>query len=563
MPTFIDHITHPELFYQYSGNNEFNLNEYKLNVDLFEGPNALDLDVSVKINNPNDGNNHSSRQSDYKYLFPLALFNSLRGAQDKVELNPKKDKAKILNYIEKAHQYSPEILKDFSIMCFYLNYKYVYILDKLIELNYINLNQHFDYEYTIKRFIYFFGYSPLMIISDAKVVEHLLTHYTVDFNLTHGGKALFSKYESIILNNYPKDSYIYKTIKKDIAKLDGLNLFQQTVKCKQNKKMEVLKKFIDNFDSEEDRLLEKLLNEKSISKQYIYLNQAIYSNNQEVLNNLTKSFLKPVLNHAKGVKQINLLSRAVEQDNTDYVKGLIATGYYDKKQTYAQHNVESLLEYAIRNGFNQSAKTLFSESFYPDDCHHSTFIRVAARNQEMMAYFYEKFPQEVKLKELFLSKNEHLFNEYITLHSKNVKELKSLYYQYEYYLMYAKNHVNRIIYHSIYTKMLIQALSILFKGGHFPYSDFESYITNNFVKNRRGFLQYNISRNVDEEQIIRLYAAVKSIIPSKAQSFFNLAISLCPDNKNLVKFEKKQLEEFLFEERQIDSKSTNIKRIKI
>src|SRR5579875_2100175 len=105
MLPLITHKTHPHLFYTLGTDQDerFYLRKHDLDLSLFEGSNALSLNAQV--------NNWENNQVSSRYIFPCALYNCLSGTNEKVKFHPKKDKDKILNYIDKAHSEAPNSLK--------------------------------------------------------------------------------------------------------------------------------------------------------------------------------------------------------------------------------------------------------------------------------------------------------------------------------------------------------------------------------------------------------------------------------------------------------------------
>lgn len=302
MTTFITHKSHPELFTNSSYDGHYYLQRYELHLQLFEGKNALPLDACVV---------NYEYYSVKRYLFTQALFNSLRGFRPSYKLDAKKNKSKILTFIEQVHQVCPEALKELTLWACYLKWdSSIYIYDKLIELGYVNLNAHFDYDLSIQHLPDSLGHSPLMFMGDAKTVEYLMSHYTIDFNLIHGGLQVYSQYTDKINEYYGTNKRIKEDLKKKMSQLNGLNLFQQTVKLKQSRKMAVVKKFMGQTSLEEQEKfsLEDLLREKSVAKQYNSFVKAIYSNNQEVLSHINSPKLSSMLNYRKGMSKMNVLS---------------------------------------------------------------------------------------------------------------------------------------------------------------------------------------------------------------------------------------------------------------
>jgi hypothetical protein len=532
---------------------------------LFEGENALKISTVGRVNNVNQSYNANQLVN----IFAFSLYNSLKGVVQEdgqvIKWHAKKDKDKILNYILKAQQEYPEAIEAFAILACNLSYDYIYVIDKLIEIKALKLNQYFPLELTLKYLPQTLGFTPLMFIYDVKIINHLMTSYSVDYSVVHGGKAFFLKSKERILEYYNQEHFLYKKIWHKCLQLDNLTILGQSIKQKQKKKMNSIQKLSSFLNKEENHLLSQILNAKSIYQKFLLFSKAIYSNNQEILKHLNNPIIQDVLKHQQGVGKITLLSKAVEYENLDFIKALINTGIYDKKELYSIANnthLDSLLLFALENKLNKSAIFLLENKFYSQTYCIEQLIDVSKRNKEMIEYFYQHFTDKVSLDVLLMSKNNVLLLQHLEKNHISTKEVYLFYIKYQNYILYDKEQHKRIIYHNIYSKTLIEVIHFICqKENNFNcYEQFENHIKCNFVKNRRGFLHSQGYRNIDEHQLLILYSIVKSIIPSKARSFLSLANSLLPDNERLFKAEKKQLEEFLFKTCQ---DVEDLKRIKI
>lgn len=524
-------------------------------MSLFDGEGALAINSSVK-----------TIQGHELSIFALAFYNSLKGLDGHsdgfIKLHPKKDKQLILSYIFKAHQDYPKALKALALLVCHLNVGYSYILDALIELGYLNLNDYFPLEEVLHYCPMALGCTPLMFIQDAKVIQYLTQSYFIDYAILHGGQEFFLQSKEKIEVFYSEKSFIYQKIKDKSWKLNQLALLGQTIKQKQQKKMQVVKASCLDLNTEEAGLLSHIFKAKNIYQQYLLVNQAIFSNNQTVLKHLGDELFIPILNYQQGSSNTNLLIKAVEYENIDYLKFLIHCGIYQKEQVHSILTNESLLFFAIKHKLNKSAIYLFENHFYPDSYHINDIIDFSKKNKDMIQFFYKHCPNHVTLELLFLSKNEQLLLEHLQTTHVSIKEAILFYTQYQYYIIYHKEQNKRILYHSNYTTMLINIMNFICqKEQNFNcYEQFESHIKYNFVKNRRGVLHKKGYHNVDEQQLFILYSTIQSIIPNKARSFLSLLQCLLPDNTTLFKTEKKQLEELVFQSSQ---KTEDLKRIKI